>query len=118
MLKIAIDPTGYWGKKGLTHELIYNKCIPILCWVLNPDFEKASLLDTISKQYQFGWHTSEEFTVDHGGIMKYPGDPDTIPLIYIEKNDGIKMDYLWFYPHDWITICDRKTRKFVTARID
>lgn len=118
MLTIQIDPTAHWGKNNIKHELIYNKCIPIISWVLNPDFEDKSLLDTISKQYQFGWHSFEGFSINHDGTMTYPGDPDTIPLIYIEREYGTTMDYLWFYQHDWITICDRETRKFITARVD
>lgn len=112
MIQIIIDPKNmYFGREldiVRQAEIVINRA-------LNPDFKNASMLDTIKHQYLFGWFPMDGATIEDG-IMKYPGDPDLYPLLYVQKGNFEDYEHFYFYRSDFIAI--ETNGKYEIARID
>lgn len=112
MIQITIDPKNMYFGKELD---IVRQAEIVINWVLNPAFKNASMLDTIQNQYLYGWFPMDGGTIEDG-IMKYPGDPDFYPLLYVQKGNFEDDEHFYFYRSDFIAI---KTKgSYEIARID
>lgn len=112
MIQIIIDPKNkYFGREldiARQAEIVIN-------WVLNPAFKNSSMLDTIKNQYLFGWFPMDGATIEDG-IMKYPGDPDLYPLLYVQKGNFEDAEHFYLYRGDFIAI--KHNFVYEIARID
>jgi hypothetical protein len=115
MMVITTDPKNYYSQKNKSDYYIITHSQIIINWVFNPTYKNESLLDTIKEQYAFGWHPMKGCIIEDG-IMKYPGDPDFYPLLYIQKGPVENNDHLFFYKSDFIAISKGNT--YEVARVD
>lgn len=115
MITVTTDPKNYYSNKNMNDSTIIFQCNIIIDWIFNKSYEKSSLIDAIKAQYLFGWHPMKGCIIEDG-IMKYPGEPDFYPLLYVQKGPFENNDHLFFYRSDIIAI--RKGDGYEIARID
>lgn len=114
MIQIIIDPKNMYHGRELEIARQARQAEIVINWVLNPAFKNQSMLDTIKQQYLFGWFPLDGATIEDG-VMKYPGDPDLYPLLYVQKGN-FEDEHFYFYKSDFIAI---KTKgKYEITRID
>lgn len=62
-------------------------------WALDKNFLDKGIVETMSALYGFPIYPLDGATVDENGVMRYPGDPDSYPLLKIIRGTETMYQY-------------------------
>lgn len=111
IIKMTIDPLNKFNDYDLNS--IYDMLGTLPYWAINPKYLDKPLKEALDNQYGFGLYESTGQTITEDGIYKYPKDPDSYPLIKIERKDETFYQYL----HAIISIVQKDGSNF-SSRMD
>jgi len=72
----------------------------VLGWFDTTRDRNMSARDVVEHWYRFPMYASTGSTILANGVMRFPGDPDQIPVVSIERYD----ETMYCYPFDFIAI--------------
>lgn len=120
LLAAIIDPCRVYDPMMENSTRIANSLGYIPHWLSNEKYKHLSIVEAIHEQYAHGggWHSFKGFTHTENGILSYPDDPDTIPLVKYERTtpDG-KTEIAYQYPYGWVMVLN-DDNSIRVARID